>query len=75
MPKMDGRVCLRTLLTMEPKIKVLVASGALDEGIGRDSMEAGAKGFVRKPFDMHELLTMIREILDILHDDYSSGGK
>jgi len=64
MPKMDGSVCLRTLLTMEPKIKVLVVSGELNEGMAKDSKEAGAKGFIRKPFDMPELLTTIREVLD-----------
>jgi PAS domain S-box-containing protein len=64
MPKMDGSVCLRTLLTMEPKIKVLVASGVLNEGMAKDSKEAGAKGFIRKPFDMPELLTTIRDVQD-----------
>ncbi len=64
MPKMGGEECLQTLLTMDPKIRVLVASGALKEGRPDDSKLAGAKGFIKKPFDMPRMLEKIRRIID-----------
>jgi CheY-like chemotaxis protein len=64
MPAMGGAECLQTLLTMDPKIRVLVASGALKEGMPDDSKLAGAKGFIKKPFDMNRMLEKIRKVID-----------
>ena len=63
MPEMGGEECLQALLTMDPKVRVLVASGA-EDGDGGGFEGDGAKGFIKKPFDMHKLLTKIRDMLD-----------
>ncbi len=64
MPVMDGRQCLTEILRVNPNAKVIIASGYSESGLANGVMEAGAKGFVQKPYNMRQLLTTIREILD-----------
>jgi len=64
MPRMGGAECLRSLLTMDPKLRVLMVSGALKAGMAGDLKNAGAKGFIKKPFDMSRILEKIRKIID-----------
>jgi hypothetical protein len=49
---------------MDPKVGVLVASGGLKPVMEESLKEAGARGFIAKPFDMLQLLPKIRKILD-----------
>jgi two-component system, cell cycle sensor histidine kinase and response regulator CckA len=64
MPETSGRQCLAQILKMNPRMKVLIASGRSSGGTEQDAMEIGAKGFVRKPFDMKQLLQAVRDVLD-----------
>jgi CheY-like chemotaxis protein len=64
MPGMGGRRCLDELLCIDPRAKVLIASGhAMNDSV-KESIAAGAKGFVGKPYDVRQLLRAVREILD-----------
>ena len=64
MPKMGGKKCMEEILRIDPKAKVIIASGYSESGPARGAMSRGAKGFVQKPYKMRELLTMTREVLD-----------
>ena len=64
MPVMAGEECLGALLRMDPKVRVLVASGGLRLGMAEDFKERGAKGFIKKPFDMLQFLEEIRKAID-----------
>ena len=64
MPEMGGKQCLSELLGMQPKPKVLVASGYSDDVSIEESLRLGAKGFVSKPFRLMELLQQVRRVLD-----------
>ena len=64
MPTMGGRQCLEELLKTNSKVKVLIASGLSDTENRRELIEAGAKGFVGKPFRMSELTKTVRQALD-----------
>ncbi len=64
MAGMGGRQCLDKLLEIDPKTKILVASGYSASGPAKEAVEAGARGFVDKPFQMRHLLRTVREILD-----------
>ena len=64
MPEMGGEECLRELLKIDPQAKVLIASGFAANGRMKEAVETGAKGFVHKPYNMRELMTAIREVLD-----------
>ena len=64
MPEMGGTQCLSELLRIQPKIKVLVASGHSDDVSMEESLRLGANGFVSKPFRLMELLQKVRRVLD-----------
>jgi PAS domain S-box-containing protein len=64
MPVMDGKKCLEEILLVNPNTKVVMASGFSEAGTASGVMAAGAKGFVQKPYDMRQLLSTVREVLD-----------
>jgi two-component system cell cycle sensor histidine kinase/response regulator CckA len=64
MPGMGGIKCLMELLATEPSIKVLVASGYMEDSHAREALASGARGFIGKPYQITELAVRVREILD-----------
>jgi CheY-like chemotaxis protein len=64
MPEIGGQRCLDELLNINPEAKVLVASGYSVEELIQESIEAGAKGFLGKPYDSEQILQKVRKILD-----------
>jgi CheY-like chemotaxis protein len=64
MPGMSGSQCLRELIKINPEVKVLISSGYSGDISTHDVTAAGAHGFITKPYDLRELLTAIRKILD-----------
>ncbi len=64
MPGMGGKRCLEELLVMDPNVKILVASGYSADGPTKQALSSGAKGFVAKPFDMRQVLEMVRKTID-----------
>jgi CheY-like chemotaxis protein len=64
MPEMGGKECLKGLLEINLDIKVLIASGYSADGPTNGASASGSKGFVAKPFDMREVLEMVRKTLD-----------
>jgi two-component system, cell cycle sensor histidine kinase and response regulator CckA len=64
MPGMGGHKCLRELRAIEPSAKVVVASGYSINGQVRASLESGAGGFVGKPYQLKDLVTTVRKVLD-----------
>jgi two-component system, cell cycle sensor histidine kinase and response regulator CckA len=64
MPEMDGSRCLQELLRINPLAKILVASGYSANGPAREAATMGARGYVSKPYNVRELLRMVRAVLD-----------
>jgi two-component system, cell cycle sensor histidine kinase and response regulator CckA len=64
MPQMSGVECLKELIKRSPQVKALVATGYSGDASIRECLEAGAKGFVGKPFRIKELLHEVRSVLD-----------
>jgi CheY-like chemotaxis protein len=64
MPEMGGKQCLEGLLSLDPNVKVVIASGFALNGATRETIETGAKGYVGKPFDIRQLLGTVRKVLD-----------
>lgn len=64
MPEMGGRQCLEDLLSVNPAVKVIIASGFSAGDPIREALAAGAKGFVEKPYDLRQVLRVVRETLD-----------
>lgn len=63
-PGMGGKICYEEILKINPRAKILIVSGYPAEGPGKEALEAGAKGFVGKPFDLAHILKTVRKILD-----------
>ncbi|MBW1932756.1 MAG: PAS domain S-box protein [Deltaproteobacteria bacterium] len=64
MPGMGGYKCLNQLLKIDSRINVLVASGYSAQVDEKTLRETGARGFIAKPYQMKEMLKMVRRILD-----------
>jgi two-component system cell cycle sensor histidine kinase/response regulator CckA len=64
MPEMGGKQCLEELLKIDPKARVLIASGYSAEGEAKGALGKGARGFVGKPYNMKGMLRSVREVLD-----------
>jgi two-component system cell cycle sensor histidine kinase/response regulator CckA len=63
MPGIDGQECLRRILEIEPKTKVVIASGYSSSDTVQEMMKMGASGFFMKPFKFDEMVNKVREIL------------
>lgn len=64
MPEMDGKQCSTEILRVNPKAKILIASGYLASTPSYGVPAYGAKGFVEKPYNTSQVLKMVREVLD-----------
>jgi len=64
MPEMDGKKCLSEILHINPKAKVLIASGHSETSPSVPRLLPGAKALVQKPYEMRKLLQAVREVLD-----------
>ncbi|MCK5804951.1 MAG: response regulator [Lentisphaeria bacterium] len=64
MPKLDGHQTFFRLRETDPEVRVLLCSGYVSENDVRDVLEAGAAGFLQKPYRMVDLAKHIRAILD-----------
>jgi PAS domain S-box-containing protein len=64
MPGMGGKLCLVELLKTNLEAKVTIASGYSPDGPTREILKNGAKGFISKPYDLRQMLKVVREVLD-----------
>jgi two-component system cell cycle sensor histidine kinase/response regulator CckA len=64
MPGMGGQKCLEEILKIDAAQRVVIASGYSPNGSTRESLNRGAKGYIKKPYEMGPMLAMVREILD-----------
>jgi two-component system, cell cycle sensor histidine kinase and response regulator CckA len=64
MPEMGGTQCLETLLSLDPSVKVVIASGYSAKGSAGETLASAARGFVNKPYDIRQVLEIVRSVLD-----------
>jgi len=64
MPGMGGHSCLEALVARYPDLPVLLASGYSPNGSVRETLAAGAAGFIGKPYQLKEMLKVVRDIID-----------
>ncbi len=63
MPDMSGGECLEELLKLDPKVKVIIASGYAADG-SLEELKRTAKDLIAKPYDVKQLLQAVRNALD-----------
>jgi len=63
MPVMNGYTTYLRIKDIEPTMPVLLASGYSEEGQASLALQAGATGFVQKPFELQDIVGRLRRIL------------
>ena len=64
MPGMGGFKCLKEMISIDPNARILMASGYSADTTVTDCTRAGAKGYIRKPYQLNDFFDKIRQILD-----------
>ena len=64
MPVMTGDEAYKRLKKIDPQVKVLVATGFTNDQRVRKTMEAGASGFMKKPYSINILSRQLHEIIN-----------
>ncbi|MBM3841758.1 MAG: response regulator [Verrucomicrobia bacterium] len=60
---MGGEECLEQLRRIDPDVRAIIASGYDDDDLARRFLEAGACGYLAKPYRTVELGKMLRSVL------------
>ncbi len=63
MPGMGGGKCVEEILKINPDAKIIIASGYSMNGPTKEALKLGAKGFINKPYDLREMLKIIKRFL------------
>ncbi|MGA7160306.1 MAG: response regulator [Bacteroidota bacterium] len=64
LPKLGGWEMFQKLRVIDPTVKVILASGFVDQEMRVDVMKKGAKDFVQKPYVPNMIIKRIHEVLD-----------
>jgi signal transduction histidine kinase/CheY-like chemotaxis protein len=64
MPKVNGEELITRLLTSNPSIKTLLATGAIDLKARTELLKLGIRDIIMKPFLFDELMLAVRKVLD-----------
>jgi PAS domain S-box-containing protein len=65
MPKMNGGELYAQLKTINPRVKTILSSGYSINAAAQRILDQGCNGFIQKPFDLAQLSTTIRSVLDM----------
>ena len=65
MPDMSGGETFNRLKAIKPDAKILLSSGYSLNGRATKIMKRGCNGFIQKPFNLKQISSKIREILDV----------
>ena len=65
MPGMGGMRCLEKLLNINPHARIIISSGYVVNGSTEKTIGERTRGYISKPFDREQILSLIREVLDV----------
>jgi len=63
LPDLDGKEIFSAIRAARPDMKVIIFSGYSIDGPVQEILDAGADGFIQKPFPISTLSTKLREVL------------
>ncbi|UCG13056.1 MAG: PAS domain S-box protein [Deltaproteobacteria bacterium] len=63
-PGIGGGKCLEEILRINPRARVLVASGYSADDPLREAVTSGARAHISKPYNVGQMLALVREVLD-----------
>jgi two-component system, cell cycle sensor histidine kinase and response regulator CckA len=64
MPKMSGGDLFSRLRAINPEVRTILSSGYSINDTAQKILDQGCNGFIQKPFDLAQLSTTIRSVLD-----------
>ncbi|MBN1532809.1 MAG: PAS domain S-box protein [Spirochaetes bacterium] len=64
MPKMSGLKVFEHLKEIRPSVRVLLASGQMENELIQKAIESGIGGFIQKPYTAEELSQRLKQILE-----------
>lgn len=64
MPGAGGKHCLEEMLSLDPEAKIVMVSGYSPGESTIDLLRAGAREFVSKPYELKNLIRVVRRVLD-----------
>ena len=64
MPGMGGPELVKLLTAVQPRVRILYASGYSDEALAQDFRSEGQASLLPKPFNADRLLARVRDALD-----------
>ena len=65
LPDMHGKMVYPLLTEIRPNLKVIVCSGYTIDGPAQEILDAGADGFIQKPFSIATLSEKLNEVLSL----------
>jgi len=63
LPDMDGAAIYPLIRSHRPSAKVVICSGYGQDGTTQELLDAGADGFIQKPFTLSQISTKLSEVL------------
>lgn len=69
MPEMDGIAATRWILAKHPEARILIVTSHADKATVLEALEAGAKGYIIKPFQADKLEHAIRRAMVVESQD------
>lgn len=69
MPKMNGIELCRLIRSVDQTIVVLFCSGAVGDSDQKAAFNAGAQGYITKPFEPQELASTLRRVLEFRDEE------
>ena len=64
LPKQSGLEVFKAIRGIDPRGRMILASGYLDQKQRQDVLESGIRGFIQKPYKPQEILKAVRQVLD-----------
>jgi DNA-binding response OmpR family regulator len=64
LPGLTGMDVFKAMKEINPEVKLLFMSGFVEPDVKAMLLEAGARGFIQKPYTRQELLLRLRAVLD-----------
>lgn len=68
MPGLPGNEVLEKMLELNPAARIIIATADLQELTKTKVLEAGARGFVNKPFNRTKVLEVVNQVLSNTSD-------
>ena len=63
LPGMDGLECFTRLKELDPKARVIISTGYINDSRTEQAMNLGAMALLEKPFVMQSIATVITKVL------------